>query len=181
MPIGKYIYCTFNLESLIKKGTNKSQMPIGKYIYCTAEYAAHKEYWDSHKCLSASTFTVLLRDQCIYELGQSQMPIGKYIYCTLLGRKPEKTLLRSQMPIGKYIYCTQVILLIAMLAFLVTNAYRQVHLLYPSERSRFYGQPIQGHKCLSASTFTVQEAKGEETLPPFQSQMPIGKYIYCTP
>ena len=36
------------------------------------------------------------------------------------------------------------------------------------------------HKCLSASTFTVREVFHKELHSAFMSQMPIGKYIYCT-
>ena len=37
------------------------------------------------------------------------------------------------------------------------------------------------HKCLSASTFTVLKAEAEEYLKcDLRSQMPIGKYIFCT-
>ena len=82
MPIGKYIYCTQEGEVGRDVGrwvTNAyrqvhllydarvedraliqgSQMPIGKYIYCTI-YLERTFYLqlDSHKCLSASTFTV---------------------------------------------------------------------------------------------------------------------------
>ena len=85
----------------------------------------------------------------------------------------------------------------------VTNAYRQVHLLY-LEWTLSCITTITGHKCLSASTFTVlmndQEPQQNGishkclsastfTVPiPMLdyntiangSQMPIGKYIYCT-
>ena len=90
-------------------------------------------------------------------------------------------ILMSQMPIGKYIYCTRI------LGFGATTDGRW------------------GHKCLSASTFTVPAifeafAEGGEivtnayrqvhllylrrinqTRNHEESQMPIGKYIYCTP
>ena len=38
----------------------QSQMPIGKYIYCTPKEVLWKIFPQSHKCLSASTFTVHL-------------------------------------------------------------------------------------------------------------------------
>ena len=60
----------------------------------------------------------------------------------------------------------------------VTNAYRQVHLLYAAKKE-YWDMKKSRHKCLSASTFTVP---GEASRTPHtpESQMPIGKYIYCT-
>ena len=86
--------------------------------------------YEGHKCLSASTFTVPDMKRSQYKSEMSQMPIGKYIYCTptcgwLISREPT-----------------------------VTNAYRQVHLLYPKKGNELYWRKA--------------------------SQMPIGKYIYCT-
>ena len=59
------------------------------------------------------------------------------------------------MPIGKYIYCTGKPKGEVDKIELVTNAYRQVHLLYNSFPMGLVRRPA--------------------------SQMPIGKYIYCTP
>ena len=59
MPIGKYIYCTLDKELGGSPKFNWSQMPIGKYIYCTPlTEILEKSNLLSHKCLSASTFTV---------------------------------------------------------------------------------------------------------------------------
>ena len=106
------------------------------------------------------------------------------------------------MPIGKYIYCTSYYF-VHVVGVKVTNAYRQVHLLYL--HSGLLNQSgSAGHKCLSASTFTVRLPEGRplaegevvtnayrqvhllytslHSLAPTSqaSQMPIGKYIYCT-
>ena len=106
-----------------------------------------------HKCLSASTFTVPpaalvvpWRLQCHKCLSASTFTVPR--------RLPRRsTPDGSQMPIGKYIYCTGKLCEIWQGGF-VTNAYRQVHLLYSAwERVR---EPLD------------------------KSQMPIGKYIYCT-
>ena len=130
-------------------------MPIGKYIYCTGKNNAGNTSHCRHKCLSASTFTVLrhirqfkrrwrgvtnayrqvhllygLNPSLYSGVRRSQMPIGKYIYCTLLTQILVAHILVSQMPIGKYIYCTHV---------------------------------------------AIQSRMAQ------RSQMPIGKYIYCTP
>ena len=129
MPIGKYIYCTQHtscgllsrpvtntyrqvhllyrkiMEEVTVKNYQESQMPIGKYIYCTTTNAK------------------------LADGSSSQMPIGKYIYCTLMiamGVTPKDL---SQMPIGKYIYCTECPHNQRTIPG-VTNAYRQVHLLY---------------------------------------------------
>ena len=128
------------------------------------------------------------------------------------------------MPIGKYIYCTHIPRL-EIPSLNVTNAYRQVHLLYIRSEKQIiivcsqmpigkyiycttpeYGVPSQciRHKCLSASTFTVPSSSWHQCgrLPAVTnayrqvhllyqmweggfpqadtSQMPIGKYIYCT-
>ena len=65
-----------------------------------------KKNTGSHKCLSASTFTVPSHAEGSNTTASgSQMPIGKYIYCT--SRRLHWT------GRGR-----------------VTNAYRQVHLLY---------------------------------------------------
>ena len=59
------------------------------------------------------------------------------------------------MPIGKYIYCTNKKFKGKEIYERVTNAYRQVHLLY-----------------------FIKDRKGNEIY--WRSQMPIGKYIFCT-
>ena len=105
------------------------------------------------------------------------MPIGKYIYCTGHRRVPVWGVGdRSQMPIGKYIYCT---LPRSERGFLgwVTNAYRQVHLLYLG------GKPSRGSPCVTNAYRQVHllyEWQVTIRTPPRASQMPIGKYIYCT-
>ena len=88
--------------------------------------------------------------------AESQMPIGKYIYCTQMGNLWIVGSNLSQMPIGKYIYCTRI------LGFGATTDGRW------------------GHKCLSASTFTVPAERVFPAEYKDMSQMPIGKYIYCT-
>ena len=154
MPIGKYIYCT-PLKARGPWELLLSQMPIGKYIYCTGKFTNERHLWMCHKCLSASTFTV-----------PSQLLMNH---------------LQSQ----------------------VTNAYRQVHLLYKYGGSgkclprrhkclsaSTFTVPVikisetsvsQSHKCLSASTFTVPLLSIGQSRQLRGSQMPIGKYIYCTP
>ena len=107
----------------------------------------------------------------------------------------------SQMPIGKYIYCT-VLWKTRRHPFPVTNAYRQVHLLYPPRKGGgscegavtnayrqvhlLYPPRKGGGSCEGAVTNAYRQVhllydkidsmKGE-----YVSQMPIGKYIYCTP
>ena len=136
----------------------------------------------SHKCLSASTFTVprwetsgLSEATCHKCLSASTFTVPES-----LGSGPQQT------EDG------------------VTNAYRQVHLLY-LQKGYFLQNIKTCHKCLSASTFTVPAifeafAEGGEivtnayrqvhllylrrinqTRNHEESQMPIGKYIYCTP
>ena len=59
MPIGKYIYCTQQEKPQQNDPLEGSQMPIGKYIYCTIKKKKGTNMAKiSHKCLSASTFTV---------------------------------------------------------------------------------------------------------------------------
>ena len=128
------------------------------------------------------------------------MPIGKYIYCTTAKLLKERVA-KSQMPIGKYIYCT---LRNANLRFAVlghkclsastftvrkctpgrqayspvTNAYRQVHLLYPliidAERSSTHVTNAYRQVHL-LYLYIFRRPLGDGL-----SQMPIGKYIYCT-
>ena len=106
------------------------------------------------------------------------------------------------MPIGKYIYCTKASGSCSK-RYTVTNAYRQVHLLYP-----LWGGPpgrevtvtnayrqvhllYQRISSTSGSLTVVTNAyrqvhllyRSEKQLiivGTNLSQMPIGKYIYCT-
>ena len=149
MPIGKYIYCT--LYTTIRQDYLKSQMPIGKCIYCTSKWKG----WD----FSGDYVTNAYRQVHLlyhkggrfrtFDIPVSQMPIGKYIYCTR-HLAPTKWYARSQMPIGKYIYCTCPHNQRTIPGAVVTNAYRQVHLLYLGflfKKSRHYLQncrPLQG-------------------------------------
>ena len=129
MPIGKYIYCTAASHEYDGYDT-ESQMPIGKYIYCTPVFElALLRSVKRHKCLSASTFTVPVNNNAYVGPETSQMPIGKYIYCTVAAPFVSYCLKWSQMPIGKYIYCTKKNKK-GYIYYAVTNAYRQVHLLY---------------------------------------------------
>ena len=87
----------------------------------------------------------------------SQMPIGKYIYCT--GTRywvtPDGLVVTNAYRQVHLLYREKQIIIVG--TNLVTNAYRQVHLLYlglaPQE-----GGDSPRHKCLSASTFTVPGA-----------------------
>ena len=128
MPIGKYIYCTILLTTLMTPSPQSSQMPIGKYIYCTeralldmsvsdvtnAYRQVHLLYLYKLEKEELSFVTNAYRQVHLLYPGEqrpperpprSQMPIGKYIYCTWKNF-PIKSFLESQMPIGKYIYCT---------------------------------------------------------------------------
>ena len=177
MPIGKYIYCT-GFIALDRRGDFPSQMPIGKYIYCTSSQMKGKIMnINGHKCLSASTFTVpedILRWGV---LRVSQMPIGKYIYCTRSRAMSSLT----AMVTNAY---RQVHLLYPALkcvddeAVFVTNAYRQVHLLYPIVDGTLKDNCVTNAYRQVHLLYTTTSTKNH-----FQplSQMPIGKYIYCTP
>ena len=133
-------------------------MPIGKYIYCTKGYNMTLNKLVGHKCLSASTFTV---PRGFPEVTPPGLCCHKCLSASTFTVPGAWTidyisLRRSQMPIGKYIYCTYGLRVQPQPPRKgVTNAYRQVHLLYG-------GQPRAGlldgcsHKCLSASTFTVR-------------------------
>ena len=80
-------------------------MPIGKYIYCTEDILR----WGvlrSHKCLSASTFTVpyyLIMVTIHLEVTNAYRQVH-LLYQEKFMAKIIRT--KSQMPIGKYIYCT---------------------------------------------------------------------------
>ena len=85
----------------------------------------------------------------------------------------------SQMPIGKYIYCTKIITSWESGKLAVTNAYRQVHLLYPGNWASHYPEKISSQMpigkyiyCTKSKALVFHKGK--------LSQMPIGKYIYCT-
>ena len=127
----RQVHLLYQYRAEIMDALRQSQMPIGKYIYCT-ELKAHNEVLQSHKCLSASTFTVhegggssVKNDGTCHKcLSASTFTVHS---CSERGRL---TISRSQMPIGKYIYCTQ-------------------------HRVSGIGWLRMGHKCLSASTFTV--------------------------
>ena len=130
-------------------------------------------------CLSASTFTVPTPASAETPRSESQMP---YRQVHLLYRR--------------------ILRLVPHFQPLVTNAYRQVHLLYRALDPSWEGG--SRHKCLSASTFTVPRLYVSYcgidydvtnayrqvhllylliiALLAFllESQMPIGKYIYCT-
>ena len=104
------------------------------------------------------------------------MPIGKYIYCT-----PKNPVLESWKGVTNayrqvhllYVYKSSV-----WGIEVVTNAYRQVHLLYR-------------HTCQTGSAVCVTNAYRQvhllyeafkwRAVGAVGSQMPIGKYIYCTP
>ena len=178
MPIGKYIYCTLRSAPVWEppqghkclsastftvrrhRWTYDNRRPRHKCLSASTftvrnKVTVKKIPW-GHKCLSASTFTVPVKGNAyVCDDATSQMPIGKYIYCTPYGnrrtrpRRSHKCLSASTFTVpsrrkrrGMWI------------GLLVTNAYRQVHLLYKKRASR---DPLN-----------------------LTSQMPIGKYIYCT-
>ena len=131
-------------------------MPIGKYIYCTIIESASIRGDARHKCLSASTFTV--QTSCIV--------CARREICHKCLSASTFTVHNKHIMYG----CP----------LIVTNAYRQVHLLYPVHRRGLWaglsrsqmpigkyiyctggdallrGVGFIGHKCLSASTFTVR-------------------------
>ena len=175
MPIGKYIYCTtqFYYCWFRRNVTNAyrqvhllyavairsekqimSQMPIGKYIYCTPKFRLGFPV-RRHKCLSASTFTVPKEQQKHSQQNKSHKCLSASTFTVQVIKVDNKVIYQSQMPIGKYIYCTHFPRSSPPHPGIVTNAYRQVHLLYLSK------------------TLVFQKSK-------LVSQMPIGKYIYCT-
>ena len=135
-----------------------------------------KTIW-SHKCLSASAFTVPQSEKVeTFRETMSQMPIGKYIYCTHTYQSQVRSKL-SQMPIGKYIYCTEQIEKLKELGILVTNAYRQVHLLYDCETVKRTGRKVTN---AYRQVHLLYPQKCQSSVCSLGSQMPIGKYIYCT-
>ena len=88
------------------------------------------------------------------------MPIGKYIYCTSESQSPRK----GGGVTNAY---RQVHLLYRGQSIIspqgdVTNAYRQVHLLYCAVQG--YPCTVWCHKCLSASTFTVPVPRGDKVV-----------------
>ena len=124
-------------------------MPIGKYIYCTSGNKHNDKRWRVTNAYRQVHLLYTLAAQALDTTDESQMPIGKYIYCTR-HLAPTKWYARSQMPIGKYIYCTCPHNQRTIPGAVVTNAYRQVHLLYLGflfKKSRHYLQncrPLQG-------------------------------------
>ena len=115
MPIGKYIYCT-RYKIGLWGDEQESQMPIGKYIYCTRRLLIwRRNSKNCHKCLSASTFTVPGRSTGITPTSPSHKCLSASTF-TVHAKSRRGWDLRV----------------------LVTNAYRQVHLLYRLRRSPSY-------------------------------------------
>ena len=108
-----------------------------------------------HKCLSASTFTVPtpLGREDLFALRHKCLSASTFTVPRKVGQGEQTfqvTNAYRQVHLLYSPYRTSY-----TLGNFVTNAYRQVHLLYSARRYR-WGLESR-HKCLSASTFTVRK------------------------